>query len=170
MNIIKEKTVSFTGYRQHKIKQSKPYTDDLMTRISDEVYGAIKSLYEKQGYTTFLSGMAEGFDMLSAEAVLKLKKIYPEIKLIAVIPFQGQESSYDSADKITYTTLYNNADRVIYVSEYYYNGVFLKRNDFLLENSSHLLCFYNGLRGGTMYTYNRAVKRNFAITNIFDQL
>lgn len=171
MNIKKEQAVSFTGYRYQKIMISAPpQMRDLMNRIIEEVYIEIKFMYEQKGYNTFISGMAEGFDMLAAEAVLKLKEEYPEAKLIIAIPFKGQDYSYSKDDKILYKRLYDGADEIVYISDRYYDGVFLKRNDFLLDNCSHVLCYYTGLRGGTMYTYNRAVKRELAITNIFNKL
>lgn len=99
MEINREKTVSFTGYRTHKILRS-TNEPDIIKRLSEKKEQTIKSLID-QGYTTFLSGMAEGFDMLAAEAVLRIRIKRPEIKLIVVIPFQGQELEYTLLDRET---------------------------------------------------------------------
>lgn len=38
------------------------------------------------GIHTFLTGMAEGFDMIATEILIKLKEKYKHIRIIAVIP------------------------------------------------------------------------------------
>lgn len=42
------------------------------------------------GYLYFISGLALGFDIFAAEMVLEIKKEYPKIKLIAVLPCKDQ--------------------------------------------------------------------------------
>ena len=100
MKIYKEKTVCFTGYRTSKILRTSN-NPNLFQKISTDIENNVLTLYE-QGYDTFISGMSEGFDMISAEVVLKLRVTYPDIKLIAVIPFMGQELSYSMQDKKMY--------------------------------------------------------------------
>lgn len=114
MKIAKEKTVSFSGHRTDKIIQENGDVN-LPNVIKSEAYKVVLSLCEK-GYDTFLTGMAEGFDLISGEAVLKARQIHPHIRLIAVIPFQGQELSYSVEDKRRFKTLYENAaERVFYI-------------------------------------------------------
>ena len=100
MKIYKEKIVCFTGYRTSKILRTSN-NPNLLQKISTDIENNVLTLYE-QGYDTFISGMSEGFDMISAEVVLKLRVTYPDIKLIAVIPFMGQELSYSMQDKKMY--------------------------------------------------------------------
>ena len=53
----------------------------------------IKIIFEKlisDGFTTFLTGMAEGFDMIGAEILLDLKKKH-NLQIIAVVPCLEQE-------------------------------------------------------------------------------
>ena len=47
------------------------------------------------GITNFYCGMALGFDMLAAEEVISLKVELPNLKLIAVIPYDGQNDIED---------------------------------------------------------------------------
>lgn len=115
----------------------------------------------------FISGMAEGFDLLAAEAVLKLRMKKPDVILISVIPFMGQELDYTPRDKERYKIIYDLANKIIFTSDTYHDKAFFKRNDYLLDNSSLVICYYNGLRGGTMYTYNRAVRQNIEIINLY---
>ena len=167
MKILKEKSVSFTGYRTSKILSSSPIPN-LLEQIKGDIYLTISQLY-KEGYNTFLTGMSEGFDLIAAKAVLELKKSSPDINLIAVIPFEGQDSGYSPKDKASYNYICNNADSVVYTSQDYFKEAFFKRNDYLLDNCGVVVCYYNGQRGGTMYTYNRAKKRELPIINIFDK-
>lgn len=55
---------------------------------------AIKSCLREHivnGYDTFISGGAQGFDQLAFWAVNRLKSEFPHIKNIVYIPFAGQE-------------------------------------------------------------------------------
>ena len=54
----------------------------------------IQTLIDK-GVTHFYNGVAKGFDLISAEAVLMFKYKNPQIKLIACVPHLGQERYFD---------------------------------------------------------------------------
>ena len=164
----KKTSVSFSGYRTRKILQSIK-TPNLIGKIYAELYTQIKILYE-QGYTNYYSGMADGFDMIASEVVLVLKNEGLKINLIAVIPFVGQELRYSETDKIRYKTIYENAASIIFSCEEYHDRCYLDRNDLLLANCSMVVCYYSGLRGGTMYTVNRAMKTELPIINIYDMI
>lgn len=164
MEIARKKTVAFTGYRTSKILRD---TNDsnLLNVIAVETHKVVLSLCE-QGFTKYLCGMAEGFDLIAGEAVIKAQKEFPEIELIAVIPFMGQELSYSRQDKERYHELYHRAADRIFVSDSYHDKAFHNRNDFMLNHCNQLVCYYDGQRSGTMYTYNRAERQNIPIINI----
>lgn len=164
----KETTVAFTGYRTSKMFSGKTDTT-LLNVVATETYLAIKECY-KQGYKTYLTGMCDGFDLIAAEAVLKLKEQHSDIQLIAVVPFMGQELGYSQKDKEWYNTIYKLADEVVFTSNTYHKNAYLHRNDYLLEHSSMIICYYDGQRGGTMYTFNRAVKAGMSRVNIYTHL
>lgn len=154
MEICKEKAVAFTGHRELK---SNVYLETLQAVID----------HCERGYDTFLTGMAEGFDLLGAIAVLEAKKQFPHIKLVAVIPYEGQSKRFDPNSIKTYDTILHNVDHRVVLYDNYFNDVFLRRNDYLLENSSTVICYYSGQRSGTMYTVNRAKKAGMPILNLF---
>lgn len=158
-------SVSFTGYRTYKILLAYN-TPDSISKIEKETYNAIELLYKK-GYKRFLSGMAEGFDMIAAEAVLKLKKEYKDVELVAVIPFAGQELKLNTIDVFRYNNIVKESSEVIYISKNRRTKAYFDRNDYLIDNCSALVCFYSGIKGGTQYTYNRALKKRLEIINIF---
>ena len=69
INIDKSKTVVFTGHRHIN-------TGDSILR--DELTHIIRKQYHN-GYTTFITGGAVGFDLLAAEIVLDLQIEYTDI-------------------------------------------------------------------------------------------
>lgn len=157
MEICKDRSVAFTGHRHITNSHGEVYK---------EAYKAILALYD-EGYDTFLTGMAEGFDIIAATAVLEIRKFCPEIKLVAVIPFPNQPYNFNSDNQSKYRTILEAANASVILAEEFFKDVYLRRNDYLLANSSAVICYYSGQRGGTMYTYNRAAAVGMEIINIF---
>ena len=109
-----------------------------------------------------------GFDMMAAEAIVSLKRSYPDIILIAAIPFKGQASRFSFYDRKRYDRLLEVADEVIVLSESYYPRCFLDRDEFMVNNSSKLIGYYDGReKGGTFYTIRKAMAQNIPIVNVF---
>lgn len=86
----KSKSLAFTGHRTVHVERQ----DEIRTRLVEAV-----SLACKSGITCFYSGMAMGFDLMAAETVLLLKGKYPDIRLIAVVPFRRQSCRWPSMEK-----------------------------------------------------------------------
>lgn len=100
----KNKVVCFTGHRNHKLPWL--YNEDDQRCYAMKV--ALRSEIERaiqKGYTTFLCGMALGFDMICAETVIALKKDYPHIKIIGAIPCKNQDSRWSDEYKARYRKL-----------------------------------------------------------------
>ena len=112
--------------------------------------------------------MAMGFDLMAAETVFSLKGRYPDIRLIAVVPFRRQNCRWPSIEKERYQKIISQADRVIVLSEHYFKGCLLRRNDFMLEHSCGVIAFYDDKPyGGTFYTCREAVKKGMDIVNLY---
>ena len=59
-------------------------------------------------------------------------------------------------------------DEVIILSEYYYTLCFLDRDEFMVENASLLIAFYDGReKGGTYYTFQKANCLGILVVNIY---
>ena len=57
---------------------------------------------------------------------------------------------------------------VIVISESYYPRCFLDRDEFMVNNSSKLIGYYDGReKGGTFYTIRKAMAQNIPIVNVF---
>lgn len=166
-NWLKQKTVSFSGHRTNRIAKFTTDRKQLFANVAFNTWSMIDNLCT-QGYHTFLSGMAEGFDLIAAEEVLRQKKEYPYIRLVAVIPFRGQADRYTEEDRQRYNNILEQADEIIYLSEHYFSGCFLRRNDYLLEHSARLLAYYDRIpSGGTAYTVRKAItERKMNVINV----
>lgn len=155
----KKQTCCFTGHRN--------LTADEYQIISCRLEKAIVCLIKK-GVCYFGSGAALGFDILSAQAVLKLKSEYPQIKLILVLPCREQTNKWKQEDIDIYNDIKSKCDKFVYTSEHYYRGCMFKRNRHLVDNSGYCICYMNKNIGGTAYTVNYAKERGLQIYNIAD--
>lgn len=120
----------------------------------------------EQGYRYFGCGGALGFDTLAAQTVLRLREIYPEIRLILVLPCRDQTRGWKQADVAEYDRIMKAADKVTYTSEQYYSGCMHKRNRHLVDNSSLCICYLTEQSGGTAYTVNYARSQGLKIINV----
>ena len=56
----------------------------------------------------------------------------------------------------------------ICLSDTYYKGCLLRRNDFMLQHSNFVIAYYDGKqKGGTYYTCREARKRGMTVVNLF---
>lgn len=146
-------TAAFTGHRT--------YAGDAAEALRD----AIGKLYAR-GYRTFLNGMAAGFDLAAAEAVLAGRSALPGLRLVAVIPFAGQEARFSAADRARFRSVSEAADAVLLLAPAYRPGCYAVRNNYLVDNASALIAWYDGSPGGTHYTVRRALKRGLELLNL----
>ena len=162
MNDLKfDRTVSaaFTGHRFYDFSQRE--------FIQERLTSAIFEAYD-HGIRNFISGFALGIDLMAAQLVQSLKCNLPGISLTAAIPFEGQAERYNIYDKRVYRRLLELADKVIVHSDCYYPRCFLDRDEFMVENASYLIAYYDGReKGGTYYTVKKARERGIPIINVY---
>lgn len=152
-------TAAFSGHRFIDASQR----EHVKKRLSNAVLDA----YGK-GIRNFISGFAIGFDMMAAEVVAALKQSHPNIILTAAIPFNGQASRFSFYDRKRYDRLLEVADEVIVLSDSFYPRCFLDRDEFMVNNASSLIAYYDGReKGGTFYTIRKAMAQNIPIVNVF---
>lgn len=165
---LKKKTVAFSGHRTDRMARLSADRKKLFTEVAFDTFAAIEYHCIKEGYHTFITGMADGFDLIAAEEVLKLKKDYPYIRLKCAVPFKGQADRYTAADKERYNDILAQADEVIILSDNYFDGCFLRRNDYLLDNSAFLMVYYDAVAptGGTAYTLKKAMNQKMKFVNV----
>lgn len=169
MKIDKTKTVAFSGHRSFKMTTGEQSlfsgnadTSDIALRLSRTIRDLCTA-----GYNTFLCGMAEGFDLMAGLEVLKMRDEFPNVRLLAIIPFPGQAASFSAETRNTYERVLGEADSQTTICQRYSYDCFHRRNDFLVDNSTLLVCYYNGSKGGTAYTVKRALKQGTQVINVF---
>ncbi|MBR7099139.1 MAG: DUF1273 family protein [Clostridia bacterium] len=152
------RTVCFTGHR------------DISFFSRERLRRALECEIERQiqlGAVHFRTGGAIGFDTMAALAVLKLKDKYPHIRLELILPFPDQAKSWSMHDSKLYGQILQCADSCSYVSEHYYNGVYLHRNDQLLRDADVCIAYLKQSdRGGSAYTCARAVTMGLDFVNL----
>lgn len=152
-------TAAFTGHRFYDFSQ-REFIQECLTSAISEAYD--------HGIRNFISGFALGIDLKAAQLVQSLKCNLPGISLTAAIPFKGQAERYNIYDKRVYRRLLELADKVIVLSDCYYPRCFLDRDEFMVENASYLIAYYDGReKGGTYYTVKKARARGIPIINVY---
>lgn len=160
-----EKSCCFTGYRPEKFpfnleRENADYTD-----FENSLIEAVFSLTDEDCFT-FYSGMAMGFDIIAAEAVLLLKQRNPSVRLICALPFAAQGTGFPEPWRERHKKILSSADKVIAVSEEYYSGCYSRRNIFMVDNSDYVVTWFDGRHGGTENTLKYAAKKCRHIINI----
>lgn len=111
------------------------WTPQYSIPIQEATEAAIKGS-DNQGIrwrlSSFYCGCAMGFDMLAAEVALALQSELSGLQVIAVVPYRGQSERWNDAMKARYDTILCNSDDVIILSEHYYHGCLLRRNDYMV--------------------------------------
>ena len=147
-------TCCFTGHRQIP-KVEYPAVRARLTY-------AIRDLYEK-GYRRFVAGGAIGFDTLAAEIVLALRRHYPDVSLILMLPCADQDARWSSEDKAVYQKQKGEADEVILLAERYFDGCMQKRNAAMVDASSACIAYLTHARSGAGQTVRMAERAGLQI-------
>ena len=153
MKIIREYTCAFTGHRI----LGKDFDREKLTN-------AIKVLI-KNDITTFLVGMAVGFDTECFHILEKLRE-ENEISIIACVPCKNQDERFSLAQKKEYRRMLSVADEVITLEETYTPYCMIKRNRFMVDNCCILISYLREENGGTKYTVDYAKKQNIPVCNL----
>ena len=151
---MKNVSCCFTGHRDIDVTKVSAIKEKLNTVISQLI---------KQGYTDFYDGGALGFDMLAAEAVLELKKIYPHIRLHIIVPCANQSSRWSKENVWRYEAIISLADEVKILSPFYFDGCMQVRNRYMVDNSSVCIAYLERTTGGSAGTVKYAEKQGVEV-------
>ncbi len=156
------KNVCFTGHRFIKKSDIEIIRRRLCIRL--------KELAEN-GTADFYSGGALGWDMLCGEAVLSMKKEYPQIKLHMVLPCPPEQQTlrWHIKDIQRYNTILSLADSVEIVSPQYTADCMFNRNRRLAQLADMCICFFDEKRiaSGTGQTLRLMKNNSVPIENMF---
>ncbi len=156
----------FSGHRPTGLPWKNNEDDERCKAMKLELSARLEGIYE-MGYRLFLCGMALGCDTYFAEAVIAMRQEHPDVLLEAVVPCGNQSDRWAKAHRERYNRLIDQCNKVTVMQYDYTPDCMLKRNMYMVDRSSLLLCCYNGYPGGTMSTLLYA-QRNEIPTVIID--
>lgn len=159
------KVCAFTGYRPQKMPWGMDEDAPLCLEFKFRLRESLEYLIG-QGCADFMCGGALGFDLMAAEIVLSLRDKYPWIRLIMVIPFDGQADRWSEAQRARRARVMEASDRVIYISHAYDRGVFFRRNRYMVDRADLVLAAYDGQPGGTEKTVAYAHARGVRVLRL----
>ena len=158
MDIIKERSVCFSGHRAVRKFEEEALRDKLSRAID---------IYIRRGFDTFICGGAVGFDTMAARMVIEKKKLRPTLKLVLALPCRDQTSKWTRLDDlVAYKEILGAADEVVYTSVFYTAGCMHARNRYMVESSSACIAYKHSDRGGTAYTVDFATKKGLEVINL----
>ena len=149
------KSVCFTG---HRIVGTDLDTDRLQRCIEKAI---------SKGCDTFICGGALGFDTFAARTVLRMRYVYPHIKLHLYLPCSNQSDRWTPAQRAVYDLIIEKADLVDRVARPYYDGCMRERNYKMVDNADLCICYLNSLdKSGTAQTVRYAKRKGKMIVNV----
>lgn len=135
---MKEKRIcAIIGHKSKdipQVKASSQLQNKLKELVTQEICGLIS-----EGVLTYLCGMDDGTDLLCCEALLNLKRTYPDIFLECVIPFADQPRRWLAEDRDRYFQILEKCDNENMMQSEYTNDSYLKRNLYLATEADIIL-------------------------------
>ena len=157
---LRAKTCCFTGHRSLSGEEKLKAAVRLRRVIEEQI---------KAGIVFYGAGGARGFDTLAAQIVLDMKKEYPQLRLILVLPCEGQTRGWRSEDIAVYEDIKRRSDKVVYVSREYTPDCMHRRTRHLVDHSGTCICYLTRSTGGTAYTVDYARKKGLRIINMAEE-
>jgi len=151
-------TCCFTGHRPKKLNLTEQEIIPLLEKAIDNAI--------ENGYVTFITGMAEGIDVIAAEIVLQKKEKNKNLELICALPHPGFSNKRTKSEKLRYEKIIENADFVEIISNTCSRSCYMKRNIYMVDKSSLVIAVFNGEKGGTKNTVDYAVKNGKRVLNV----
>lgn len=149
------KRCCFTGHRPSKLKQDEHTIKQALAVAIDQAIA--------RGFTTFITGMAQGTDIWAAEIVLQRRNDNPELKLICALPHPDFEKSWRAEWQKRYNDVRSSADLERTICPAYSKAAYQKRNIWLVDHSALVIAVFNGEPGGTLNTIRYAQQNRVEI-------
>lgn len=161
----REITCSFSGYRPEKLPWGQNENDERCLCLKEKLYDVIAAVYTS-GIRHFICGMALGSDMYFCEAVALFREDHDDVTLEAALPCEDQAAKWSERQRNRYFKLIQQCDTETYVSRKYTPDCMMRRNKYMVDNSSVLIAVYDGRFGGTMQTVGYAEASGLEIIQI----
>ncbi len=153
---MKGNACAFTGHRPMRFCYGYDEEDDRCLHLKLAMAQQVEILIGS-GVSLFYSGMALGVDQWGAEIVLDMKRQYPHIRLVAVLPCETQADKWSLAQRERYFNILARCDDVVTLQARYTSQCMQERNRYMADHAKYLLAVYDGSpKGGTAYTVRYA--------------
>ena len=156
---------AFTGHRQEKLPWKGDESDLRCQKLKELIADALESVYHS-GIKHFICGMATGCDMYFCEAVIELRSAHDDIMLEAAIPWEGQSKNWSDTLKSRYMRLVADCDYYTLIQKGYTPDCLMRRNRYMVDNSSVIIAAYSGTPGGTMSTMLYAMRHGLEVIEL----
>lgn len=136
---------------------------EVYENIEGVLYDKICRVISENNIKSFLVGGHGGFDSLSASAVSRAKKEFPDIRLLLIRPYLTKELS---DNKAYYNSLYDEIIIPSSLSGVNYKSVITKRNFWMADESQFVIAYIRQSFGGAFKAVSYAQKQNKIIARI----
>ncbi len=155
---LRQHRCCFTGHRPEKLKIAE---DKVIKSLKKEIRTAIAD-----GFQTYISGVARGFDLWAAEIVLAFRDEGVSVRLICASPYKGFESRWSREWQERYRRVVERADLVRFICPGYSRDCFQRRNEWMVDHSARVIAAYNGGPGGTRNTVEYAIRHSVPVVYV----
>lgn len=140
----------FTGHRPEKLTVSEQRLTQL---LEAEIRSAIDG-----GFTTYITGMAKGVDLIAAEIVLRLRARDERLRLICALPYPGFGLRWGGGWTERFQSVLARADAQRTICPGFSYAAYQARNEWMVRHAGLVIAVFNGERGGTKNTLDFARK------------
>ena len=135
---------------------------EVFENISKAISSAVRTAAE-QGCEIFYTGAMGRFDEMFSSEVRTLKKDYPNIKLICVMPYMTNE--INTQGDYLYT-LYDDILIPIELADVHYKAAITRRNQWIIQRSDLVIVYTKRNYGGAYNAKRYAERTNKGIITI----
>ncbi|MFC5702414.1 DUF1273 domain-containing protein [Cohnella faecalis] len=156
------KNLLVTGYRAHELgifNRKHPGIGYIKKAITAKLVPLVE-----EGVEWVITPGQYGVDWWACEAVIELKKRYPQLKLSILTAFSNPEEKWNEDKQEHYREILRDVDYYGTVSKQPYSGVwqFTARDDLLLRKTDGILLVYDedAGEGSPKYFKEKALRKN----------
>ena len=153
-------TCCFSGHRALP-----PETMDLVRKRTKR---AIRDLYA-QGYRTFITGGALGYDTMVAVMLFHLRDEFPEVQTVLAYPYEGFNSKWTLQQWQEYRDRLLRYDEVVCVSQEPSRYAYWMRDRYMVDRASLCVGYCIDAASGTGYTMSYARQKGVRVLNLAEE-
>jgi len=147
-----------TGHRPNKLGG---YGDEIYYKLIRLAEAALRTCTPEK----VISGMALGWDQALAQTAVNLG-----VPFVAAVPYVGQDGVWPIRARDRYANILGKAAEKVIVSPGNFSALKMqKRNEWMVDNGTHVLALWDGTPGGTGNCIKYAEKVGKPIINLWKE-